>query len=201
MCIVEPFYITKMYPEENFLYEFERPGEKLSDFDLFDIPHIPYKYRYKVTINGSINYSFLGKSTAGLLFNFNVSFTTAEMPFGQTVPVDKVITKNFIEYKGSAMCSQLEYPWYLKLTSNQEQTGSFTVKIGDRTFLYTASAKIKEGDILLLKGVENTLNGVNVNNHTNYEHFELLPSEENRNAFSTTFIGTVQLINFTEFYK
>lgn len=198
---VDPFYITKMITDSDSLYDFERPGQCVSDLDLLSLVHKPYKYRYKVTINGNITYSFLGKSTAGLLFNFTVSFTTTEMPFGQTIPIDKAIDGDSIEYKGSAKCSQLEYPWYLKLTSNQEQAGSFTVAIGERTFSYTSSTKIKQGDIFLLKGIENTANGVNVNNYTNYEHFELLPSEENQNAFSTTFMGAVQLINFIEFYK
>lgn len=195
----EPFYITKMLPTSG-LYGFELPGQKTADFNLLAIPHQAYKYRYKVNSENEISYTFIGKTDAGLLNRFSVDLTTAELPFGETIPKTLSIT-NSIDYKGTAKCSQLEWPWVMKLTSNASQSGDISVKVGDRTFIYHAVTPLANGDILQLKGVETTLNGSNVNDKTNYEHFILTPSASKKIALTTNFKGTIQLLNFVELYK
>lgn len=195
----EPFYITKMLPTQNDFYDFELPGEEAA-LELLSIPHKTYKYRYKVIAQSEMSYSFIGKSAAGLLNRFSVTLETAELPFGETVPIDEVVTTT-INYNGTSKCSQLEWPWVMKLTANAAQSGTINVKVGSRLFTYQAVTPLKQGDTLLLKGVETTLNGVNMNDHTNYEHFILEPSSSKKIAVETNFQGTIQLLNKVELYK
>lgn len=195
----EPFYITKMLPTAD-LYGFELPGQKTSDLNLLAIPHQSYKYRYKVIVDNEITYTFMGYSSVGLRMKFSFDATTAELPFGETIPKTLSVT-NSIDYKGTAKCSQLEWPWIMKLTSNASQSGDISVKVGDRTFIYHAITPLASGDILLVKGIETTLNSLNVNDKTNYEHFVLNPSASHQIALTTNFKGTIQLLNFVELYK
>ncbi|MDT2735419.1 phage tail protein [Enterococcus thailandicus] len=195
----EPFYITKMLPTSG-LYDFELPGQSTSDLDLLAIPHQAYKYRYKVVVENEISYTFMGYSAAGIRMKFAFEALTVELPFGETIP--KTVNVNTsIDYKGTAKCSQLEWPWTMKLTSNASQSGDISVKTGDRNFIYHAVTPLKNGDILLLKGVETTLNALNVNDKTNYEHFILQPNASNKISITTNFKGTIQLLNFVELYK
>ena len=77
----EPYFITKMHPVQDDLYGFELPGAKTGDLNLLDIPHTAWKYRYKVHISNEIDYSFIGKSAAGLKYNISFELITAELPF------------------------------------------------------------------------------------------------------------------------
>lgn len=195
----EPFYITKMLPTSDDLYRFELPGQA-TDLDLLAIPHVPYKYRYKVIVSGEIDYKFLGKTSAGLLMSLSINFETAELPFGETVPRNIVATTS-ISYAGTAKCSQLEWPWMVRLTANASQSGAISLMIGDRTFIYQAVTPLASGDVLLLKGIETTLNSFNVNDKTNFEHFILKPSASKSIQVSTNFKGTIELLNFVELYR
>lgn len=195
----EPFYVTKMLPVGD-LYEFELPGES-EGFELLGIPCEAYKYRYKVIAESEIDYQFLGKSAAGFLTSFSVSLKTAELPFGETMPVNEVITQNFITYLGTAKCNQLEWPWVIRLTATTAQSGKFTVTIGDRTFESYSPTPIKIGDTFLLKGYESLKNFSNFNDSTNYEHFILKPYPKNKVPMTTTFIGKIEILNKTNLYK
>lgn len=195
----EPFYVTKMIPTQE-MYSYELPGQKTKDIDLLNIPHQAYKYRYKVIMQSEIEYTFLGKSNAGMRMRFVMTLETAELPFGETVPKELTVTTS-IDYKGTARCSQLEWPWTVKLVSNATQSGAINLKIGDIAFTYQAVTPLASGDILLLKGVETTLNAFNVNDKTNYEHFILKPSATKKITVTTNFKGTIQLLNFVELYK
>lgn len=195
----EPFYITKLLPTAG-LYDFELPGQKTSDLNLLSIPHQAYKYRYKIIVENEISYSFVGFSAAGLRMKFSFEGRTAELPFGETIPKTVSVTTS-IDYSGTAKCSQLEWPWSMKLTSNAAQSGDISIKVGDRTFIYHAVTPLASGDILLLKGIETTLNALNVNDKTNYEHFILKPNASKKIALTTNFKGTIQLLNFVELYK
>lgn len=196
-----PYFITKMIPVSDDLYGYEMPGQTTEDLDLLGVKHEAYHYRYKVVSPDGIEANFQGKYEGGLLFKFSVDFITAELPFGETIPKTVVVNGNSIPYKGTAVNSQLEYPWFLKLTAAAEQSGTFTVKIQNRTFKYSSQTKIVAGDVFILKGIETTKNSKNVNNYTNYEHLELQPTISNANSFETTFNGKIELVNFIEFYK
>lgn len=195
----EPFYITKLLPTTG-LYDFELPGQKTNELDLFSIPHQAYKYRYKIIVEDEISYSFVGFSSAGLRMKFSFDGRTAELPFGETIPKSVSITTS-INYAGTAKCSQLEWPWVMKLTANATQSGEISVEVDERIFVYHAVTPLVSGDILLLKGVETTLNALNVNDKTNYEHFILQPNASNKISITTNFKGTIQLLNFVELYK
>ena len=58
-----------------------------------------------------IDYSFIGKSAAGLKYNISFELVTAELPFGETAPRDIVLSGGVIPYKGTAALSQLEVPY------------------------------------------------------------------------------------------
>lgn len=195
----EPFYITKLLPTAR-LYDFELPGQTTSELNLLTIPHQAYKYRYKIIVENEISYTFVGFSDAGLRMKFSFEGRTAELPFGETIP-KSVTVSTAIDYAGTAKCSQLEWPWVMKLTAGQSQTGNFSLTVGDRTLTYQTQTALETGDILLLKGVETTLNGLNVNDKTNYEHFILEPTSTNKISIRTNFKGTIQLLNFVELYK
>lgn len=194
------FYVTKLLPANKDLYQFETPGQK-KGFDLTKIQTKEYKYRYQVFLSNQINYEFIGKTDQGLLYDVSFSLVTDSLPFGQTKPINEVLTGNLINYSGTADCSQLEWPWYLKLTATESVPGQFYFSIGGQRFSYNSDVTIKANDVFLLKGYENTLNGLNINHKTNYQHFVLLTTTNNRLTFTTNFKGKIELINKTELYK
>ena len=114
----DSFYITKMYPQRDELYEFETAGQTTGELEIANIPHQPWRYRYKVAGSERINYEFIGKSSAGLKYNISFSFVTVELPFGETVPKDLELSTNTFDYAGTAQLSQLEVPFVVELTAN-----------------------------------------------------------------------------------
>ena len=174
------FYITKMHPERDDLYEFELAGQTTGELNLRTIPHRAWKYRYKVVNNGSVEYEFIGKSSAGLKYNVSFGFVTSELPYGETVPKDITLSTNAFDYAGTATLSQLEVPFVVELTANAQQT-NFFLEIDGRRFTYNhAQTPIQSGDKLKIKGIETQLftgsTGENVNNRTNFEFFVIKQS-------------------------
>lgn len=195
----EGYYITKMSPTSD-LYGFEIPGQTSAELDISRLNHEAERYRYRVINTGDIAFTFKGKSSAGLLYGFSLEFETVGMPFGETVPKTIRVT-TAIPYAGTAINSQLESPWYLKLTATQAQKGDFYVQIGDRRFEHRGLTQIRSGDVFQLRGVETWLNFANVNEYTNYEYFELKPTPNHSMPLSTDFIGTIEVVDLIEFYK
>lgn len=192
----EPYYITKMLPKVEGFYDFELPGESTNDINPLEIEHEPYKYRYNVVlINHTTN--FVGRSNRGLLFEFEMNFETDGLPFGETKSRNVTVT-NSITYNGTAKNSQLESPWYVKLTATEEQKGDFYLTINGRKFEHTSLTTIKINDVFELRGVETRLNHSNINEYTNYEHFILT---KGTNKIETDFIGTIEIIGLKDFYK
>ena len=195
----EPFYLTKMLPEQG-MYSFELPGERTGDLELLSIPHKEYRYRYKVILEDSIGYEFVGRYSEGMLIAFSATFKTAELPYGETIPKNITVTDS-IPYEGTAKCNQLEWPWEIKLTASANQTGLIKLMIGERTFTYQANMAINSGDVIRISGVETTVNDINVNDWTNYEHFILEPSSNKTIPVVTNFKGKIQIINKVDLYK
>lgn len=193
------YYITKMSPTSD-LYNFEMPGQSNEEIDTSRVDHEAERYRYRVINAGDIEFNFKGKSGAGLLYGFAIDFETVGMPFGETVPKTVRVT-TAIPYAGTATNSQLESPWYLKLTATQAQKGDFYVQVGDKRFEHKSLTQIKTGDVFQLRGVETWLNFANVNEYTNYEYFELKPSSNQSVPISTDFTGTIEVVDLIEFYK
>lgn len=169
----EPYFVTKMHPTQDDLYEFELPGAKNGDLNLLDIPHTAWKYRYKVHINNKIEYSFIGKSQAGLKYDVSFELATAELPFGETKPTDITLSGGTIPYNGTAALNQLETPYTIELASSAIQN-SFFLEIDGRRWSYVhTETAIQAGQKLLLSGVESTLykgvatSDLNINNRTN----------------------------------
>lgn len=194
---VKPFYIRKMIPEHEDLYEFEVPGETTGALDLIGVPHVPYKYRWEVITTGSVNWLFLGRSKAGLVFEFSMQFTTAKLPFGETEPITKRV-ENTIEYKGNTENSQLEDNWSIVLTATAGQPGTFNFAIGNKEYAHISATPIVAGDEIVITGISTHFNDTNVTHKTNYGHFVLYPG---LNAIDTDFIGTIDIVNYKELYK
>jgi phage-related protein len=199
------FYITKMHPERDDLYEFELAGQTTGELNLGTTPHRAWKYRYKVVNNGSVEYEFIGKSSVGLKYNVSFGFVTSELPYGETVPKDIILSTNSFDYAGTATLSQLEVPFIVELTANAQQT-NFFLEIDGRRFTYNhAQTPIQSGDKLKLKGIETQLftgsTGNNVNNRTNFEYFVIKPKANKKIPWSSNFKGTIKIIGFKELYK
>lgn len=199
------FYITKMHPESDDLYEFELAGQTTGELNLGTIPHRAWKYRYKVVNNGSVEYEFIGKTSAGLKYNVSFGFVTSELPYGETVPKDITLTTNTFDYAGTATLSQLEVPFIVELTANAQQT-NFFLEIDGRWFTYNhAQTPIQSGDRLRLKGIETQLFTGSiadiVNNRTNFEYFVIKPKPNKKIRWSSNFKGTIKIIGFKELYK
>lgn len=193
----EPFYITKMLPETDSLYDFEKPGESVGDLDLLGIPHNEYKYRWNVIPNSGVDWTFQGRYDGGLLFEFTMGFTTSALPYGETKPTTLSITDS-INYSGTAINSQLEYPWKLILTATEELSGSLKIDIGGRVYEFERQSGISVGDVIEIDGISTHLNGQNMTHFSNYEHFEL---RHGMNSIETNFIGTMELSPYVEFYS
>ena len=199
------FYITKMYPESDDLYEFELAGQTTGELNLRAIPHRAWRYRYKVVNNGSVEYEFIGKSSAGLKYNVSFDFVTAELPYGETIPKDITLLSNSFDYSGTATLSQLEVPFIVELTANTQQT-NFYLEIDGRRFTYNhTETPIQPGNKLMLKGIETQLFtgsiGNNVNNRTNFEYFVIKPKADGIIPVFTNFKGEIRILGFKELYK
>nr|MDK7248782.1 hypothetical protein [Corynebacterium amycolatum] len=60
---------------------------------------------------------------------------------------------------------------------------------------------INKDDVFHLHGVETWLNHRNINEYTNYEHFVFKPTRTNSIPIQTDFKGTIEILNYQEFYK
>ncbi|HEM9269265.1 TPA: phage tail family protein [Streptococcus agalactiae] len=196
----EPFYITKMYPQKENLYDFELPGMKAGDLDLLNQSHTAWHYRWKVYVSSEPEYTFVGKSSEGLKYNFTIAFETAELPFGETIAQNIVITNGTFNYSGTAPFSQLEYPWSVELTSTGGQS-SFYLEIDGRRWAYQYSAPLNQGDVIVITGISTTLNKINVTARTNHEYFVLKQKVNKTILYSTNFQGIIKFLNFKELYK
>ncbi len=199
------FYITKMRPTQDYFYGFELPGKTTGELDIITIPHRVWKYRYNVVNNGSVEYEFIGKSSAGLKYNVSFGFVTAELPYGETIPKNITLSADTFDYEGTAILSQLEVPFIVELTANDQQTNFFLIIDGRRFTYQHAETPIRSGQKLLLRGIETVLadgtNETNVNNRTNFEYFVIRPKINGKIPWLTNFKGTIKIIGFKELYK
>ena len=195
----EPFYITKMYPNNADFYDYQVPGQTAGDLDFVNQPHTAWHYRWKVTASEPI-FSFVGNSGQGLKYDFSVVFTTAEMPYGETEAKDITLSGGSFAYAGTAKLSQLEVPFVVEMTSTGNQSG-FYLEIGDNRFTYSQTGDINAGDVFKITGIETTKNLANVNARTNYAYFVIKPSPTKKVSYKTNFNGTIKILNFKELYK
>lgn len=201
----EPFYITKMRPKTEGLYDFEMPGQKMGDLNLIGAEHIAWHYRYKVTANKP-TFTFIGKTGQSLKYDFSVTFITAEMPFGETEPKRLPLSGGAIIYNGNATYSQLEYPYAVELTATGGQTG-FYLTIDGRRFEFKQETPLTAGTVITITGNSTTLRGggaalaTNVTDKTNYEYFKLQPKLDLRIRYETDFKGSIVIVDFKEIYR
>lgn len=196
----EPFYITKMYPNNAEFYNFQIPGQTTGDLDLIGQEHTAWKYRWKVIISGEPSFVFVGKAGDSLKYDVSMTFTTVELPYGQTTPKTIRLSNGSFDYNGTATLSQLEWPFVVKMTSTGNQAG-FYLEISGKRFTYTQTGNINAGDVFKLTGIETTKNDVTVNAKTNYAYFLIKPTLNHKIPYQTNFNGTIEILNFVELYK
>ena len=195
----ESFYITKMYPSNADLYNYQKPGQTTGDLYLIGQPHTAWHYRWKVTASEP-TFSFVGNSVQGLKYDFSVVFTTAEMPYGETESRDLTLSGGSFTYAGTAKLSQLEVPFVVELTSAGGKS-SFFLEIGKRRFEYTQSGNINSGEVFKITGIGTTKNLVNVNAKTNYGYLVIEPTPTKTVTYKTNFNGAIKILGFKELYK
>lgn len=196
----EPFYITKMYPNNADFYDYQVPGQTAGDLDFVNQPHTAWHYRWKVTVESEPTFSFVGNSGQGLKYDFSASFITAESPYGETESKTITLANGQIDYAGTAKLSQLEVPFVVEMTSTGNQS-DFYLEIGDNRFTYSQTGEINTGDVFKITGIETTKNLENVNARTNYAYFVIKPSPTKKVSYKTNFNGTIKILNFKELYK
>lgn len=174
----KPFYVTEVYSLEE--QKFERPGQS-EGFSIIDLTKggFAYRQRYKVRLDGDVSYNFEGKNQGGLIASVEIPLTTVELPYGESEPFNEVVKNSKVYYKGTTDCSQLESPFVLKATALRGGTDcNFT--INDRTLNYKGA--YNTNDVFEFGGTYNDLNGVNINDKTNYNYFVFVPTREEFNA-------------------
>lgn len=196
----KPFYITKMYPERDELYDFELPGQASGELAVQGQRHLPWHYRFLVVVKDEPSFEFIGRSNRGLLYRFSVSFVTANLPFGETIPRELMVSGGGISYRGTASLSQLEWPFVVSLVADRAQSDVF-LEIGGRRWTYRSQTPLAVGDRLDITALETRLNGVNVTAKTNYAYFVLEPSRSGQMSCQTNFQGEITLKNVVELYK
>lgn len=196
----EPFYITKMIPEQADLYGFELPGQAVGDVLKATRIYIPWHYRYKVIADHVPEFEFLGKAGNSLKYKVSFSLITAELPFGETRPSILSVTNKTIGYNGTAPLSQLEWPFVVELVSDNSRN-SFFLEMDGHRFEYSHSTNYPSGTKFLITGMETTMNKDNVTDRTNYEYFVLNPNPKKQIKLQTNFSGSIRLLNFVELYK
>ncbi|CAH0418306.1 phage tail domain-containing protein [Periweissella ghanensis] len=190
----EPYYITPMY-SDNGQYSFERPGQTSGNI-VGQTNEVASFKRFYVTIDDVIEPSFVGNINGRQIYKLEITFVTAELPFGESVPKTLTIT-NSIPYAGTAKASQLEVPFYLQITANQVASG-FSLTIGSRTWTY--SGTVATGDVFKLGGMYNTKNLISINDYTNAEYFVLEPSLNGQVTVKCSINATITINDYKELY-
>lgn len=201
LFVGRPFYITKMIPIVDNLYHFELPGQRTGDFHANqDSSERPWHYRHLVLMDNEIEFSFIGRSTAGLKYDVRLSFVTAESPFGETAAKTQPLSGGTFPYKGTAEASQLESPFVVELVATGGQT-RFYLEIDGKRWTYEHGVANLSGDKYLISALGTTLNGQSVTARTNYNYFVIRPNQEQLISYQTDFRGSIRLLDFKEFYR
>lgn len=194
---VEPFQITE-YDFEGFgLYSF-RDLTILTDQESERMKY-SYPYHYKVYLDSVIEPELKNATENKLVYSIELSFTTSDLPFGESNEKTALVQHEKIQYMGTIACNQLESPFTLKATALSDGTNAnFTVN--DRTLTFTGT--YKQGDVFEFNGVSNLQNAININDKTNYEYFILVPSFDYFNKVTTNKLDDFKLevVNFKELY-
>lgn len=121
----------------------------------------------------------VGKSLGKYTSTWEFEFETKELPFGESLPRNQELKAgDQITYQGTVKNSQLEQSFYFVVMVNEDSSTGFDLSVGDHNL--KVNVAIKKGDKVVLAGINNTQNGTNINNLTNYDYFELLPNGPNQ---------------------
>lgn len=190
----EPFYITPILSGDS-QYDYEFPGQSTGN-RLGQTNGVESNKRFFVTVSDTLAPQFVGSVNGKQIHKIELTFETVDLPFGETKPKTMAIT-NKIAYAGTVAASQLEVPFYIKLTS-QQTASAISLKIGSRTWTY--SGTVAAGDMFLIGGMYNLKNNLSVNDNTNFEYFVLEPSASGQIAVSSSISATIEIHDYKELY-
>lgn len=193
-----PYFIRKLVPEQDELYNFELPGKTSGDFNEKKRKLIPWKYRHEVLSTKEIIFSFKGRFTGGLVYDLQIHFETVNLPFGQSDARDVLLSGGKIPYNGTETLSQLEVPFRIEFVSDGGQN-AFYFRLNNHNFMFNQASNLESGTKITVFGHEVIMNGENANEKTNYEFFELHPFIEN--AYQTNFRGKIRILGLVDLFK
>lgn len=202
-----PTQIRKMVSVNKDMYKYENPGTGKS-LRTIDLNQRGWKYFYNAVSSRAIEYEFLGKSNQGLLFKISIEYETAGVPYGivdngiLTIENVKKNTDYFIDYYGTASCSQLEVPWTVVVRpSNRQLVKGDSLEIGERKFTATNTIKTDSNGDISLGGTSFTSGGYSFAGECNCEYFVLEPTPEKKIVLRTNFeCRHISVINLIECY-
>ncbi|MFT9415098.1 phage tail domain-containing protein [Leuconostoc falkenbergense] len=189
-----PYYITPMYSDSG-QYDFERPGQSTGN-KLGQTGGTESNKRFLVTLDDTFAPEFSGSVNGKQNYKLSISFVTAVLPFGETMPKTATITST-IPYAGTVTASQLEVPFYILLTAKQTAS-AISLTIGSKTWTY--SGTVASGDVFKIGGVYNLKNTLSINDNTNLEYFVLEPSISGTVAVTCSITATLEIHDYKELY-
>jgi len=190
----KPYYITPILSSDK-QYDYEVPGQTTGN-KLGQSNGTISQKRFYVTPADTFAPQFVGSVDGKQLYKLEIHFETVGLPFGETLPKTSTIT-NQIAYAGTVTASQLEVPFYIKLTA-QQTASTISLQIGSRTWTY--SGTVAAGDVFLIGGMYNLKNSLSVNDNTNFEYFVLEPSMNGQIAVNSSITATIEIHDYKELY-
>lgn len=190
----EPFYITPILSGDP-QYDYELPGQSTGN-KLGQSNGVESTKRFYVTSSDTLAPQFVGSVDSKQIYKLELKFETAGLPFGETKPKTTAVTTQ-IAYAGTVAASQLEVPFYIKLTA-QQTASAISLQIGSRTWTY--SGTVATGDVFLIGGMYNLKNSLSVNDNTNFEYFVLEPSASSQIAVNSSITATIEIHDYKELY-
>lgn len=190
----EPYYVQMIY-SDNGLYEYEVPGAGRGN--VYSPPNgFKSNKRFKVLLDETLQSEFVGRIGDDLIFKISANFVTAELPFGESEPMTRLVTDS-IPYQGTTAASQLEVPFYIQLTAGETSNG-ISLTVGNRTWIYTGDVAV--GDVFQIGGMYNMKNHISINDGTNLEYFVLDPSLTGAVSVSSSIEATIEIHDYKELY-
>lgn len=190
----DPYYITPLFSSDS-QFNYEIPGQFTGNKS-GQSNGLESNKRFLVTLEDTFAPQFVGSVDGKQLYKIELKFETAVLPFGESKSKTATIT-NQIVYTGTVAASQLEVPFYVKLTANQTAS-VITLKIGAKTWTYSGTVAV--GDVFKIGGMYNLKNSLSVNDNTNFEYFVLEPSISGQIVVNSSITATIEIHDYKELY-
>lgn len=185
LSTLDSYYITQIYDVG---HDYEFRDMEVVEHEVEVVSYASNK-RYLVYRTDDNAPEFNGKDD--VIYNsWEFEFETAELPYGESQPQTLDLTnKAVVPYKGTAVCSQLEQPFYIEFIPRASGEG-LMLQIGNRTLTLS---KYDANSVYKFMGMSNLKDEINCNDLTNFEYFVLLPNT--RNEIHCNVAGSLKIVN------